>query len=86
MKLPDHVFREYDVRGVVETDLVPDFVTALGRALGTAFRREGATRVAVARDVRPSGEALRDQLVEGLRSTGCDVVDLGAVPDRKSVV
>ena len=39
MKLPDHVFREYDVRGVVETDLVPDFVTALGRALGTAFRR-----------------------------------------------
>ena len=80
MKLPDHVFREYDVRGVVETDLVPDFVTALGRALGTAFRREGATRVAVARDVRPSGEALRDQLVEGLRSTGCDVVDLGAVP------
>lgn len=80
MSLPAHVFREYDVRGVVETDLVPDFVTSLGRALGTAFRREGATRVGVARDVRPSGVELRDQLIAGLRSTGCDVVDYGAVP------
>ncbi|HKK70562.1 MAG TPA: phosphomannomutase/phosphoglucomutase [Candidatus Krumholzibacteria bacterium] len=80
MSVPAHIFREYDVRGVVDTDLRPDFVLALGRALGTAFRRAGATRVGVARDVRPSGVELRDQLVRGLRSTGCDVVDYGAAP------
>lgn len=77
MQVPAHIFREYDVRGVVESDLLPATVTALGRALGTAFRRAGATRVGVARDVRPSGDAIRDQIVEGLRSTGCDVVDYG---------
>ena len=80
MNVPAHIFREYDVRGVVDTDLRPEVVMALGRALGTAFRRAGAARVGVARDVRPSGETLRDQLVEGLRSTGCDVVDYGAAP------
>ncbi len=80
MRVPSHIFREYDVRGVVETDLTPPVVTALGRALGTAFRRAGARRVGVARDVRPSGERIRDDLIAGLRSTGCDVVDYGAAP------
>jgi len=80
MSLPQHVFREYDIRGVVETDLTPSFVEALGRGLGTMFRRAGATRVAVARDVRESGERLRDDLSHGLRAVGCDVVDFGRVP------
>ena len=47
---------------VHEIDLTPDTVHALGRALGTAFRRAGATRVGVARDVRLSGERIRDDL------------------------
>jgi phosphomannomutase / phosphoglucomutase len=80
MKVPGHIFREYDVRGVVETDLAVDVVTALGRALGTAFRRRGASTVAVGRDVRPSGVTLFAALSEGILSTGCDVVDFGAVP------
>ncbi len=80
MKVPGHIFREYDIRGVVQSDLTPDNVQALGRALGTAFRREGATRVGVARDVRLSGERIRDDLVAGLLSTGCDVVDYGMAP------
>ncbi len=80
MSVPAHIFREYDVRGVVDTDLRPDLVESLGRALGTAYRREGATLIGVARDVRPSGVELRDHLVRGLRSTGCDVVDYGAAP------
>ncbi|NNM34983.1 MAG: phosphomannomutase/phosphoglucomutase, partial [Gemmatimonadetes bacterium] len=74
---PQHVFREYDIRGVVETDLTPDFVRALGRGLGTMFRRAGAQKVALGRDVRESGERLRDDLAHGLRAVGCDVVDFG---------
>jgi phosphomannomutase/phosphoglucomutase len=80
MEAPGHIYREYDVRGLVESDLIPENVLALGRALGTAFRREGATRIGVARDVRLSGERIRDDLVSGLRSTGCDVVDYGMAP------
>ena len=80
MPAPAHIFREYDVRGVVDTDLTPDVVEALGRALGTAFRRAGARRVGVARDVRPSGEHIREDLVRGLRATGCDVTDYGRCP------
>jgi phosphomannomutase / phosphoglucomutase len=80
MPAPAHIFREYDVRGVVDTDLTPATVVALGRALGTAFRRAGARRVGVARDVRLTGERIRDDLVGGLRSAGCDVVDYGLAP------
>ncbi len=80
MDVPGHIFREYDVRGVVATDLTPSVVTALGRALGTAFRRRGARRVAIGRDVRPSGDELFAFLRDGILSTGCDVVDFGRVP------
>jgi phosphomannomutase / phosphoglucomutase len=80
MNVPGHIFREYDVRGVVDSDLTASVVTALGRSLGTAFRRRGASTVAVGRDVRPSGLTLFAALSEGLLSTGCDVVDFGAVP------
>jgi phosphomannomutase/phosphoglucomutase len=80
MGVPQHIFREYDIRGLVETDLTPDTVLALGRALGTAFRRAGVSRAGVARDVRLSGARIRDNLVEGIRATGCDVVDYGMAP------
>jgi len=80
MHVPSHIFREYDIRGVVSDDLTPDVVEALGRGLGTAFLKAGARRVGVARDVRPSGFELFDQLALGLRAAGCDVVDYGAAP------
>jgi phosphomannomutase/phosphoglucomutase len=80
MKTPSHVFREYDIRGEVETDLTSEFVRCLGRGLGTAFQRAGATRIGVARDVRPSGEMLFEWLADGLMQAGCVVVDFGAAP------
>jgi len=80
MKIPTHIFREYDIRGVVGTDLTPAVVEALGRGLGTAFLRSGALRVGVARDVRPSGEQLFDALSRGLLGAGCDVVDYQSAP------
>lgn len=77
------IFREYDVRGLVETDLPPPTVEALGRAIGTfVARRSGETRPAlsVGRDVRPSSDRLQDDLTRGLLGSGCDVVDIGVVP------
>ncbi len=80
MPTPAHIYREYDIRGVVETDLTPDVVSDLGRGLGTAFRRAGLSKVAISRDVRESGLSLFRSLSEGFLSTGCDVVDLGQLP------
>lgn len=80
MHLNPLIFRAYDIRGVADTDLNPELVTALGRALGTMARRNGATTFAVGRDCRLSGERVRDNLVEGLASTGLEVHDVGMVP------
>ena len=78
--LKQNIFREYDIRGIAETDLTSEGVAGLGRALGTFLIRRGARRVMVGRDARLSGPRLRDALREGLTSVGCDVLDLEMVP------
>ena len=79
--IPAGIFRQYDVRGIVGRDLTPDVANALGRAYASYAARHGARgAVAVGRDNRPSGAALRDALVDGLTSGGFDVVDIGVVP------
>lgn len=75
-----HIFREYDIRGVVERDLDPEFVRALGRAFGSVVGEAGGARVAVGMDVRETSPALREALVEGILAAGIDVADLGLVP------
>ncbi len=75
-----HIFREYDIRGLVDTDLTDEVVTLLGRGLGTVIRRTGGQSVAVGRDCRESSPRFRDALCEGLTSTGLDVLDVGVVP------
>src|SRR5919108_4959198 len=80
-RIPAAIFRQYDVRGIVDRDLTPEVATALGRAYASFLdkrKKDGA--VAVGRDNRPSGPALRDALVEGLTASGRDVVDIGVVP------
>ena len=69
-----HVFKAYDIRGVV-----PDELNALQfRAIGVAVARfTGAPTVLVARDMRESGVALSEAFALGVRSEGTDVVDLG---------
>jgi len=80
MNINPAIFREYDIRGIVDKDLTPEVVEALGRGLGTYFRRHGARETAVGRDVRLSSPAYFEALARGLEATGCDIVDLGVVP------
>jgi len=74
------IFRAYDIRGIVDSTLTPAVVREIGRALGTKIQEEGDTRVVVGRDGRLSGPLLKEALSEGLKSTGCEVIDVGAVP------
>jgi phosphomannomutase/phosphoglucomutase len=79
--IPARIFRQYDVRGVVDRDLTTDVARALGRAYAAYLDQHGKTgAVSVGRDNRPSGAMLRDALVDGLTASGRDVVDIGVVP------
>src|SRR5438045_1210573 len=80
MKVGAEIFREYDVRGIVEQDLTAELAQHLGRAVGTYVRRGNGRRVVVGCDCRESGAWLGTALVEGLISTGCEAVHIGAVP------
>ncbi len=74
------IFRAYDIRGVVGETLTLETARLIGRAVGTAVRERGLSEVVVARDGRLSGPELAAGLIKGLRSTGCDVIDIGAAP------
>lgn len=74
------IFRAYDIRGIVDVDLSEEVYHTLGRAAGTYFRRRGGRRIVVARDARLTSPAYAAALIAGLRSAGCDVVDVGMVP------
>jgi phosphomannomutase / phosphoglucomutase len=74
------IFREYDIRGVADSELLSPDVEQLGRGLGTYMRRHSGANINLGRDCRLSSKRLRDALVIGLRSAGCNVTDLGTVP------
>lgn len=80
--IPQSIFRQYDVRGLVGEQLTPELAHALGQAYATlAFERLGrAPRVAVGRDNRPSGAALAAGVREGLVAAGAQAVDIDMVP------
>jgi phosphomannomutase/phosphoglucomutase len=75
-----HIFREYDIRAVVDKEITLEEVRLLGRALGTHLRRGGRNRLALGRDGRLSSGSFRASLLEGLLSTGCRVLDIGVCP------
>jgi phosphomannomutase/phosphoglucomutase len=75
-----HIFREYDVRGLVGKDLNRDTVLALGKGFGTYAVRKGVRTVMLGRDCRLSSPEFRSVIVEGLSSTGLSVVDVGICP------
>lgn len=73
------IFHTYDIRGVYGQELTDDLSELIGKATGTFYRRSGVEEVVVGRDNRPSGVQLTKRFIVGLRSTGCNVVDLGVV-------
>ena len=74
------LFRAYDIRGVVDKGLSAEVVRLIGRAVGSEAAARDCPAVVVGRDGRLSSPALAEALIEGLRSTGRDVIDIGRVP------
>ncbi len=77
--LPKEIFKAYDIRGIVGKSLTPEVVRAVGQALGTLALEAGRTAFAIGRDGRLSGPELAAALSDGIRASGCDVIDLGMV-------
>jgi phosphomannomutase/phosphoglucomutase len=82
MNAPKSIFRQYDIRGLVGSELTPEFARALGRAFASvAWDRVGrAPTIAVGRDNRPSGEALAAALRAGMVEAGATAIDVGVLP------
>ena len=75
-----HIFREYDIRGIVGKQLDDGVVAVLGRAIGTFFHRNNARRIAIGYDARISSPGFCELLTAAFSNSGCDVDLIGRVP------
>lgn len=80
MKINPNIFREYDIRGLVDTELTDDTAIGIGKAFGTYAQEHGKRVLAVGRDVRLTSDPFNKLLIDALTSTGCDVIDVGVLP------
>jgi len=75
------IFREYDIRGIVGSELTTTALESMGRAFGTYMqRRTGRKQIVVGRDARPSSGPFAEAAMRGLMDSGCEVIDIGQVP------
>jgi phosphomannomutase/phosphoglucomutase len=78
--LKSTIFREYDIRGIADSDLLSPDIEVLGRAIGTYFIRKAGKNVNLGRDCRVSSDRLHNALLAGLLASGCNVTDIGVIP------
>lgn len=78
--IPAHIFRSYDIRGVVGKDLDVHLAMMIGHAVGSEALDKGENALIVARDGRTHSKDLTDALIKGILRTGCNVVNIGVVP------
>lgn len=78
--IPETIFRKYDIRGVVDESLTENNIRLIGQALGTDARRQGIFKIVVGRDGRLSGPKLVKAFIEGILSTGVNVMYINLAP------
>ena len=81
MNLNKSIFREYDVRGIAESDFKGEFPYKLGQAFAVyLIENQKGNSIAVSGDVRPSTKRLKKEFINGVLSKGLNVVDIGILP------
>jgi phosphomannomutase len=77
-ELLDKIIKAYDIRGLVEEEITPDFTFALGIAFARFIEREREpATVVVGEDMRPSSPDLATAFSDGITSQGLDVIRIG---------
>src|SRR5438445_11168301 len=81
MAIPMHVFREYDIRGLVANELTPEFAEQLGRGFGRFLLEKdpAAQSIVLGRDHRVSSPDLASAFSRGQRPYGAEVISSGVV-------
>ncbi len=69
------IFRAYDVRGIYSTEINEEIAMKMGKAFGTF----NPGKIVVGNDLRLSSPSLKEHLIKGLISSGCDVIDIDVV-------
>ena len=71
------IFRAYDIRGIYGKDITTETAEKIGKAFATYVN---GGEIVVGYDARIGSPELRDSLISGLISSGCNVIDIGMVP------
>ncbi len=80
MKINPNGFREYDARWIFEEEIDLEGITNLGKGLGTqiiSHTKKNNPKIIVGHDYRSYSEKIKQALIKGLISTGCNIEDLG---------
>jgi len=77
--LPPEIFKEYDIRGIVDQSLTDEIVELIGHAIGSETLARQQTRIAIGYDGRLSGPRFIQALARGIQKSGIDVIDVGRV-------
>ncbi|MCX6762725.1 MAG: phosphomannomutase/phosphoglucomutase [Candidatus Moranbacteria bacterium] len=77
MKINPQMFRGYDLRGIVGTDLSPEIVEHIGKAFGTFLKRQGISEAVVGRDSRATSPEYSEAIIHGMSWAGVDTIDIG---------
>ena len=80
MNLNKDVFREYDVRGIAESDFSGDFAFYLGKAFGSYVFNKNKNKISISGDIRLSTPKLKEDFIKGLIDSGISVLDIGVLP------
>lgn len=80
MQMNHQIFREYDIRGLVGTDLTEETVETLARAIGTYFKRQDVECVSLGYDARESSPIFCEIFIKALNQTGLNVLNVGMIP------
>jgi phosphomannomutase/phosphoglucomutase len=79
MSLSPSIFREYDIRGLVPSELNVDSIALIAKAFGTHLRSLNLKTISVGGDVRTHTRELMDAFIAAINATGIDVIDIGFV-------
>ncbi|MEX0919930.1 MAG: phosphomannomutase/phosphoglucomutase [Candidatus Saccharimonadales bacterium] len=80
MNISQDIFKAYDVRGLVPDEINEEVALLIGKAFAEQIKKEGSSEpIVVGYDMRSDSQSLAASLIEGIRSQGSDVIDIGQV-------
>ena len=79
-EIKESIFREYDIRGIVETELQDDVLERIASAFAAAFLKEEKQKIVIGMDGRPSSAHIKNIMVKNFSKYGLDILDIGLVP------